>query len=170
MDKEYYYIDDQGKQFGPYTLEIFRLLPLRRRSYVWSTGMEEWVTADNMKELEGFIRKSEPTPDSPTGKAESKIPTGENTAATGGSISAEPMPKTWLTESILLTLLCSIIGLIPFFHGMQVRSLYRMGDYEGAARESATAKKWLFIAAAIGLVVDALYLFYFKDSLPFTLP
>ena len=70
----------------------------------------------------------------------------------------------------MLTLLCSVIGLIPFFHGMQVRSLYRIGDYEGAVRESATAKKWLFIAAAIGLVVDALYLFYFKDSLPFTLP
>lgn len=170
MDKEYYYIDDKGEQFGPYTLEIFRLLPLRSRSYVWSTGMEEWVTAGEMKELDGFIRKSEPTPDITTDTAEPELLTERTTPEAEDSASSEPMPKTWLTESILLTLLCSGLGLIPFFHGMQVRSLYRIGDYEGAVRESATAKKWLFIAAAIGLVVDALYLFYFKDSLPFTLP
>ena len=170
MDKEYYYIDDKGEQFGPYTLEIFRLLPLRRRSYVWSTGMEEWVTAGEMKELDGFIRKSEPTPDTPTDTAEPELSTERTATATEDSVSAESMPKTWLTESILLTLLCSGLGLIPFFHGMQVRSLYRMGDYEGAVRESATAKRWLFIAAAIGLVVDALYLLFFKDNLPLDLP
>lgn len=171
MDKEYYYIDDKGEQFGPYTLEIFRLLPLRRRSYVWSTGMEEWVTAGEMKELDGFIRKSEPTTDIPTDTAEPELLTERTATATEDSVSAEPMPKTWLTESILLTILCSVIGLIPFFHGMQVRSLYRMGEYEGAARESATAKRWLFIAAAIGLVVDALYLLlFFRDNLPLDLP
>ena len=170
MDKEYYYIDDKGEQFGPYTLEIFRLLPLRRRSYVWSTGMEEWITAGEMKELDGFIRKSEPTPDTPTDTAEPELLTERTATATEDSVSAESMPKTWLTESILLTLLCSGLGLIPFFHGMQVRSLYRMGDYEGAVRESATAKRWLFIAAAIGLVVDALYLLFFKDNLPLDLP
>lgn len=169
MDKEYYYIDDNGEQFGPYTLEIFRLLPLRRRSYVWSTGMEEWVTAGEMKELDGLIRKSESMPDNRKDTAEPELFTEGTAPATEDSVSAEPMPKTWLTESILLTLLCSVIGLIPFFHGMQVRSLYRMGDYEGAARESATAKKWLFIAAAIGLVVDALYLLFFKDNLPIAL-
>lgn len=170
MDKEYYYIDDQGEQFGPYTLEIFRLLPLRPQSPVWSTGMEGWITAGEMKELDGLIRKSESTPDIPTDTAEPELLTERTAPETEDSAPAEPMPKTWLTESIVLTLLCSVIGLIPFFHGMQVRSLYRIGDYEGAVRESATAKKWLFIAAAIGLVVDALYLFYFKDSLPFTLP
>lgn len=169
MDKEYYYIDNQGEQFGPYTLEIFRLLPLRPQSPVWSTGMEGWITAGEMKELDGLIRKSESTPDIPTDTAEPELLTERTAPETEDSAPAEPMPKTWLTESIVLTLLCSIIGLIPFFHGMQVRTLYRIGDYEGAARESATAKKWLFIAAAIGLVVDALYLFYFKDSLPFTL-
>ena len=169
MDKEYYYIDDNGEQFGPYTLEIFRLLPLRRRSYVWSTGMEEWVTAGEMKELDGLIRKSESMPDNRKDTAEPELFTEGTAPATEDSVSAEPMPKTWLTESIVLPLLCSIIGLIPFFHGMQVRSLYRMGDYEGAARESATAKKWLFIAAAIGLVVDALYLLFFKDNLPIAL-
>lgn len=106
MDKEYYYIDDNGEQFGPYTLEIFRLLPLRSRSHVWSTGMEEWVTAGEMKELDGFIRKSDPTPDSPTDTAEPELLTERVAPATEDSVSAEPMPKTWLTESILLTLLC----------------------------------------------------------------
>lgn len=167
MEKEYYYIDEHGEQFGPYSLEIFRLLPLRRQSLVWCTGMREWADADTMEELKGFLHEESPSPD-----------TGDLLKESGEPIPADaqknqsnrPMPKSWMTESILLTLLCSIIGLVPFFHAMQVRNLYRAGDYEGAERESATAKKWFYIALAIGLVVDALYLLYFRDHLPNALP
>ena len=160
MEKEYYYIDEHGEQFGPYSLEIFRLLPLRRQSLVWCTGMREWAAADTMEELKGFLRK-----ESPAGDRQVESGTPIPPAAQVNQLS-RPMPKSWMTESIILTLLCSIIGLIPFFHAMQVRNLYRAGDYEGAERESATAKKWFYIALAIGLVVDALYLLYFRDHLP----
>lgn len=160
MEKEYYYIDEQGEQFGPYSLDIFRLLPLRRQSLVWCTGMDEWAIADTMEELKGFLRK-----ESPAGDRQVESGTPIPPAAQVNQLS-RPMPKSWMTESIILTLLCSIIGLIPFFHAMQVRNLYRAGDYEGAERESATAKKWFYIALAIGLVVDALYLLYFRDHLP----
>ena len=163
MEKEYYYIDEHGEQFGPYSLEIFRLLPLKRQSLVWCTGMGEWAAADTMEELKGSLRKESPSPDT----GDRQMVSGEPipTAAQQDQPS-RPMPKSWMTESIPLTLLCSIIGLIPFFHAMQVRNLYREGDYEGAERESATAKKWFYIAMAIGLVVDALYLLYFRDHLP----
>ena len=163
MEKEYYYIDEHGEQFGSYSLEILRLLALRRQSLVWCTGMREWADADTMEELKGFLRKESPAPDAGDRQVESGTPIPP--AAQVNQLS-RPMPKSWMTESIILTLLCSIIGLIPFFHAMQVRNLYRAGDYEGAERESATAKKWFYIALAIGLVVDTLYLLYFKDHLP----
>lgn len=165
MEKEYYYIDEHGEQFGPYSLDIFRLLPLRRQSLVWCTGMDEWAVADTMEELKGFLRKESPDTVAPRNDQVESTPTTEQT-----SPHDRPMPKTWMTESIILTLLCSIIGLIPFFHAMQVRNLYQTGDYEGAERESATAKKWFYIALAVGLVVDALYLLYFKDHFPNALP
>ena len=163
MEKEYYYIDEHGEQFGPYSLEIFRLLPLRGETLVWHTGMGEWAAADTMEELKGFLRKESPSPDTGDRQVESGAPIPP---AAQENQPSRPMPKSWMTESILLTLLCSIIGLIPFFHAMQVRNLYQAGDYEGAERESATAKKWFYIALAIGLVVDALYLLYFRDHLP----
>ncbi|WP_297236860.1 CD225/dispanin family protein [uncultured Porphyromonas sp.] len=167
MEKEYYYIDEYGEQFGPYSLEIFRLLPLRGETLVWHTGMGEWTAADTMEELKGFLRKESPAPDTvtPANDQVESIPTTVQTSLPG-----RPMPKSWMTESILLTLLCSIIGLIPFFHAMQVRNLYQRGDFEGAERESATAKKWFYIALAIGLVVDTLYLLFFRDYFPNTLP
>lgn len=163
MEKEYYYIDEHGEQFGPYSLEIFRLLPLRRQSLVWHTGMGEWAAADTMEELKGFLREESPGPDTGDLQEESGEPILTDAQKNQPD---RPMPKTWMTESILLTLLCSIIGLIPFFHAMQVRNLYQTGDYEGAERESATAKKWFYIALAIGLVVDAVYLLYFRDQFP----
>ena len=163
MEKEYYYIDEHGEQFGPYSLEIFRLLPLKRQSLVWCTGMGEWAAAETMEELKASLRKESPNPDTSDRQVE---PGALTPPAAQQDQPSRPMPKSWMTESILLTLLCSIIGLIPFFHAMQVRNLYRAGDYEGAERESATAKKWFYIALAIGLVVDALYLLYFKDHLP----
>ncbi len=163
MEKEYYYIDEHGEQFGPYSLEIFRLLPLRRQSLVWCTGMGEWAAADTMEELKGFLREESPSPDTSDRQVE---PGALTPPAAQQDQPSRPMPKSWMTESILLTLLCSIIGLIPFFHAMQVRNLYQTGDYEGAERESATAKKWFYIALAIGLVVDAVYLLYFRDQFP----
>ena len=163
MEKEYYYIDEHGEQFGPYSLEIFRLLPLRRQSLVWHTGMDEWAAADTMEELKGLLREESPGPDTGDLQEESGEPILTDAQKNQPD---RPIPKSWMTESILLTLLCSIIGLIPFFHAMQVRNLYQTGDYEGAERESATAKKWFYIALAIGLVVDAVYLLYFRDQFP----
>lgn len=76
---------------------------------------------------------------------------------------AEPMPKTWLVESILATvlpfLLCSSIfslfGIIAIVHASKVQSLFMSGDYAGSQEASTQAGKWTKIAMwiAIGWVV-----------------
>jgi len=76
------------------------------------------------------------------------------------------MPKTWLTESIIATVACSIccgvplIGLIPgiiaIVMAMGVKSKFNMGDYEGANKKSASAKMWMLITVAVGFAA-ALY-------------
>lgn len=157
--REYYYIDEEGRQFGPYTLEMFRLLPLRPSTYVWRSGLPDWIAAEEMEELQGYLTEEAPRePVSADGAPEAA-------AASEALTLDQPRPKSWLTESILVTLFCSMVGLVAFFHALQVGSRYRMGDYEAAVRESAIAKRWLLIAMTVGVVVNVIYFFVFKDEL-----
>lgn len=76
--------------------------------------------------------------------------------------SNQVMPKTYLTESILATLvslICcgfNIIGLvtgvIAIMKANGVKSKFNKGDYAGANASSASAKKWMIITLAVGVV------------------
>ena len=68
------------------------------------------------------------------------------------------MPKTWLTESVLVTVLsflclCNIIAAIPgaiaIFKANSVKTKFMNGDVQGANAASASAKKWVIIAAVV---------------------
>lgn len=70
------------------------------------------------------------------------------------------MPKTWLTESILVTVLsflclCNFIaaipGIIAIFKANSVKTKFMQGDIQGANAASASAKKWMIIAAVVML-------------------
>ena len=71
------------------------------------------------------------------------------------------MPKTWLTESIIATVVSSLccgvpfIGLIPgiiaIVKAMGVKSSFMKGDQAGAEKKSASAKMWLLITAGVGI-------------------
>lgn len=71
------------------------------------------------------------------------------------------MPKTWLTESILVTVLsilclCNWVAIIPgviaIFKANSVKSKFMSGDTQGANAASASAKKWVIIAAVVMVV------------------
>lgn len=74
--------------------------------------------------------------------------------------SRQVMPKTWLTESIIATVACSLccgvpfIGLIPgiiaIVMGMGVKTKFNSGDYDGANKKSASAKMWFYITLGVG--------------------
>jgi hypothetical protein len=71
------------------------------------------------------------------------------------------MPKTWLTEAVLATVLsflclCNIIAAIPggiaIFKANSVKTKYMQGDIQGANAASASAKKWVIIAVIVMVV------------------
>lgn len=71
------------------------------------------------------------------------------------------MPKTWLTESVLVTVLsflclCNIIsaipGMIAIFKANSVKTKFMSGDVQGANAASASAKKWVLIAVVVMVV------------------
>ncbi|MBR5171527.1 MAG: DUF4339 domain-containing protein [Muribaculaceae bacterium] len=71
------------------------------------------------------------------------------------------MPKTWLMESIIATVvscLCcgaNIFGLIPggiaIFNAWGSKTCYTKGDNAGGDKKAASAKMWFYITLAIGL-------------------
>ena len=66
-------------------------------------------------------------------------------------------PKSWLAESIILTLCCCIpIGIYCIVKSSQVNSLWYQGQYEEARKASDTSKKWLIIGLIIGIVFGIL--------------
>ena len=70
-------------------------------------------------------------------------------------------PKTWLLQSVIATVVCSMccgvpfIGLIPGFiaiyMGWMSKTAYAKGDIDGANKKAASAKKWFYITIAVGL-------------------
>ena len=75
--------------------------------------------------------------------------------------SRQVMPKTWLTESIIATVACSLccgvplIGLIPgiiaIVKAMGVKNAFNRGDYDGANKKSGSARMWFMITIGVGI-------------------
>ena len=71
-----------------------------------------------------------------------------------------PMPKNWLVESILVTVMCCLVfGLVGIIYATKVESLYYAGDYEGAEQAAKNAKMWTAIGFFSVLVIGILYVF-----------
>lgn len=62
-------------------------------------------------------------------------------------------PKSWLLESILVTILCCMpFGIVGIVYAIRVNSLYDQTDYEEAKRVSDNAKRWTTIGFIIGII------------------
>ena len=68
-------------------------------------------------------------------------------------------PKTWMAESILVTIFCCLpFGIVGIVNASKVTSLYAQGNYAEAQRASSDAKKWTKIGFFVGLAVIIIYL------------
>lgn len=62
-------------------------------------------------------------------------------------------PKTWLVESILVTIFCcQILGIISIIYAASVESKFHRGDVVGAENASRTAKTLVIVSVAFGVI------------------
>lgn len=62
-------------------------------------------------------------------------------------------PKTWLVESILVTIFCcQILGIISIIYAAGVESKFYRGDIVGAENASRTAKTLVIVSVAFGVI------------------
>lgn len=135
--KQYYYSDGL-KKHGPFSLEELRHKKLNRNTMVWTDPMEKWIPAEQLPELEGSF--SQEPPEVESGRYSEK------------SLSDQRPPRTWLVESILVTVFCCLpFGIAGIVNAARVESRFSCGDVEGARRSSEEAGKWTKIGFWIGV-------------------
>lgn len=133
--KDYYFSDGLQKH-GPFSLEELRAKKLSRNTMVWRSSMEKWVPAEQLPELEGSFRE-EPV--------SSSVHRGEQ--------SYGRPPRTWLVESILVTIFCCLpFGIAGIVNAAKVESRFSCGDIAGAERSSREAGKWTKIGFWLGVL------------------
>jgi len=145
--KEYYYTDGINR-FGPYSFEELKQKNISRDTLVWHKGLDYWKKAGETNELSRLFHSEPPPIDT--------ISTTDKQQNTKG-----PPPKSWLAESILVTLFCCLpFGIAGIVNASKVESRFNGGDIAGAERASDEAKKWTQISFWLGLIFYALYLIF----------
>ena len=73
----------------------------------------------------------------------------------------QPCPKTWMAESILVTIFCCLpFGIAGIVFAAKASSLYAAGQYEEAVEASNNAAKWTKIGFFVGLAVMVIYMIF----------
>ena len=91
----YFYIDSEGNQKGPLTLDELRVEPIRKEQLVWTQGMTDWKPAYDIADLKPLFEESENTIHH---QHQTTTPPPPHQTAAGN---VPLMPKTWIVESIL---------------------------------------------------------------------
>lgn len=158
----YFYIDAQGQQKGTFSPEELRRENIKRETLVWTQGMEQWKRADEVAELAFLFSSPATYPAAP----ETQQPYAYAAQTTA---QMPPKPKSWLTESVLVTIIpfifccnvLSLLGIIGIVKASQVDVDYSRGNYEAALQSSAEARKWTMIVFWISIAVFLLYIVLF---------
>lgn len=172
----YFYIDAEGKQKGTFSPDELRSENLKRETLVWTQGMEQWKRAEEVQELQ-YLFSAVPVQNTAPSAALQPAPYIGNQNYSASPV--QPIPKTWMIESILATVLpfmfcgslLSLLGIIGIVNAAQVESAYNRGDYASAAEASRSAGRWTKIAfwIAIGwlllIVVGIILIVVFAGSL-----
>lgn len=122
---------------------------------VWAEDLVDWIPAYQVNELTSLFASSTaqtPPPYQVSYRQATEAPLYDTTGLQAQPSVRPPMPPTYLTRSILVTIfLCRIAGIVAIVYSTQVSSCYYAGNYEGAAYASRQARLWVRIPAFIFL-------------------
>ena len=132
---EKYFIIVNGQQQGPFTKKEIINKKLHADTSIYSKSLGDWK---KISEIPIFLEEF-----------------GSNLPPT---LKLTP-PKTYLTESILVTLFCCLpFGVVGIINASKVESAYMAGNYQIAQTASLNAKKWYKRALWSGIIFLMLYL------------
>lgn len=123
-----YYILEQGCKKGPFELQELKERGIKPTTYIWMLGLDNWVEAKEIPELSDLLKEVPPP-----------LP---------------PIPKSYLVESILVTIFCCLpFGIAGIINALKISETYKMGNYAEAKIYSNNASNWCGIALGTGISV-----------------
>lgn len=165
-----YYIAIDNQPEGPYEHHELLIHGLTPTSLVWTEGMTDWAEARTVPEMQALLSgdpSAAPQPDTATAtppppysgwtRQEQAPRYAPGMTGTGQQYPLMPCPKTWLVESILVTVFCCLpFGVVGIVKSSNVESYWRQGMYAEAEAASRSAGFWtklgFFSVLGIGLI------------------
>jgi hypothetical protein len=145
--KKYYYLRGEQKM-GPYTAEELKEQNIDRQTWVWFDGLEKWTRLQDVHELRDLAAQIPP----PIKPGYDRNDSPGQPPLSPPPIAGNAPPKSWLIESILVTLfLCLPFGIAGIVNASKVESRFYAGDVNGSNRASAEAKRWTSLGFWLGL-------------------
>lgn len=105
---------------------------------------------------------SDPMPTTPYGQGTTNQPYAQPQYGPSNNQPVnQPMPKNWLTEAIIATVISAlcccnpislITGIVAIVKANNSKNKYMQGDFAGATTDGSSAKTWVIITAVILLV------------------
>lgn len=177
MRKTYLIIDINGIEKGPIYLSMIKKNGINKDTLTWFVGLPFWVKADTVPEFKNHIRSVgveslEGLPPVKTIDEKHKkflmnsIYANETEKM---NIASQFHPKTAMTKSILVTLLCFFpFGLVALVNSARVAPLWKTGRYAESLEASENAiwwVKWSLLIAVVFWAAWGLYLVFFPSAL-----
>jgi hypothetical protein len=163
MEKEYYYLSGETK-VGPLSLDALKYAHITSGTLIWNSALPDWVEARTLPELADYFEPTAaPSPVPPTPGQTAPPPAAESYKAPTAA-PLPPMPDNYLVWAILTTVFCCLpLGIVSILQANKVSTLYASGDYAGAQKASAEAKKWALWGTIIGpilyIILVVIYIF-----------
>jgi hypothetical protein len=146
-----YYFTDGKERFGPFTIEELKDKNIKPETLVWKEGLVDWVSARNLSDLQVLFEVA------PVEEALQITP--------AAGLSYEPPPKSWLIESVLVTLFCCMpLGIVGIILSMIVESLWKDGHRDAAKRVNAEAARWVKWGFILGMIIIFLYILFVSSG------
>lgn len=150
----YYYVDQNGRQQGPFSVSSLMQKGITGETLVWKAGMEDWTQAKFVPELSAIFA-TPPAPPMPPGYKPAPLQTGD-----GPQLSMRK-PDSNMVWAVFSTICCCLpAGLYAVYCSIQVDSLYKQGDYTGAVESARKARDWAVIGAVCGAIFNFIYAFF----------
>lgn len=152
MHQYFYRKDDQ--QFGPFNLEQLKEESLTPETYIWYYGLERWVLLKEEEELMNALFYPTESKDVDNFRqVPTSVPPKLNKNKT--TINRPPLPKNWMLENILITILCCVfpIGIVGIIYSSKVGNLYFQGQYDLAIERAKKAEHWFYYAIIANIIL-----------------
>lgn len=164
-----YFIISEGQQAGPFPKEHLKARGVEKDTYVWREGLEEWVPASELPELQDIFEETiiQAVPQQPYGQPQQ--PYGQPQPPYGQPQPyGNPVPHTnWMPWAIVGTIVGAlfscigmIFGIIGIVKANNANKAYAVGDETGGDMNNSSAKTMTIIAlvlAGIGLIVNLVW-------------